>query len=131
VVNEETSGCKTDRALALGSRYAPRLLGVSLIGDDQALGDIIAVTVPTLCCSLYVEWLTGFVEQFARKRAFRALGLAALARVRRPTTELLLDLVSQLAAQNRLVLPRMAFVLVPDLAHVNRGWREYGKGRPE
>jgi hypothetical protein len=68
---------------------------------------------------LHIQGLAAFVEQFSRKRAGRRLGRAFAMRGSLIAQESL-DLLPQLPAHYRLVLPWMAFLLVTDFAQVDR-----------
>src|SRR5208337_4623927 len=69
--------------------------------------------------ALHIKRLAVLVEQFPRKWAGRRLGRAFAMRGGL-IAQASLDLLPQLAAQYRLVLPWMAFLLVADFAEVDR-----------
>ena len=62
-----------------GADIRHALFCVLRLASDQCFGDVIAVAALAFCCSLHVQRLAAFVEQLARQRTARCLGLAAFA----------------------------------------------------
>ena len=70
-------------------------------------------------CALHIQRLALFIEQLACKRTSRRFGLAPLAPADRPVAQPILNPLPQFAADDGFVLPRVAFILVADLARVD------------
>src|SRR5208337_544961 len=81
--------------------------------------DVVAIMARAFYRTLHIQGLAAFVEQFPRKWAGRRLGRAFAMRGGL-IAQASLNLFPQLAAHYRLVLPRMAFLLVTDFAEVDR-----------
>src|ERR1039458_8954729 len=94
---------------------------------DQLSRDVIAVTALTLGRPLDIQRLTVFIEQLACKRTARRCGLAAFTLPDRLIAQPLLNPIPERAAHYRLVLPRIAFLLVADLAPIDRIWEQVVK----
>src|ERR1019366_385724 len=104
----------------LGRGDWPPLFRALRVAPDQCSGDVIAIAALALGRPLHIQRLAAFIEQLACQRTARRFGLAAFATAHPLIAQPLLDAFPKLAADDRLVLSGMAFVLVPDLAYVDR-----------
>jgi hypothetical protein len=86
---------------------------------DQSSRDVIAIAAMALGRALHIQRLTVFIEQLARQRTLRRLGLTAFAPTGCSFAQPLLDPFPQRVTDYSFVLPWMAFVLVADLADVD------------
>jgi hypothetical protein len=103
----------------LRCRYAPPAPVILYRPPDQSTRDVVTIVARPLSRALHIQGLAVLVEQFTRERAGRRLGWAFAMRGGL-IAQAQLDLLLQLAAHHRLVLPWMAFLLVADLAEVDR-----------
>src|SRR5208337_3561901 len=107
------------RALKLGRRESPPFSLVAGRAVNHAFGDVIPVSPLALGGSLHVQRLTSCVKGLLCHRT-RNRPVRASPSPRRILFEPLLDPLPEFWWKNRLVLPRMALLLVADLADVNR-----------
>jgi hypothetical protein len=109
-----------DSLFDLGRGDSPSLFGLLRGASDQRSGNVVAVTALALGRALHIKRLAALIEQFADERTGRRLDLAALGVANPSIAEPLPHALPQVMADDGLVLSRMTFVLVPDLASVDR-----------
>src|ERR1700683_3467965 len=120
LITQHRCGSSGNRLLDLWCRYSPALLGGVICTRNQRLRNIVPVPPLAFRRSLDIKRIAVLFEKLTSQRVLWTLCLAVLARPPRFATQLRLDAIPHVAADDGVVLSRVGIFLVLDFADINR-----------